>query len=114
MGMKLNCWEYTNCGKQPGGHNTSLMGVCPAAMDMSCNGLNKGHNGGRICWAIPGTLCGDKVQGTFAEKKTDCMNCDFFRSVIDNEESENFTLLKPVQKYHNVYKIFRCVLQICQ
>jgi hypothetical protein len=30
-------------------------------------------NAGRICWAIAGTFCGDKVQGDFAQKSVSCM-----------------------------------------
>ncbi len=41
------------------------LGVCPAVVDTSSNGLNRGKNGGRMCRAITGTFCGGQVQGSF-------------------------------------------------
>ena len=82
---KQNCWEFKKCGRQPGGMKTSELGVCPAATEARVNGVNSGHNGGRACWAIAGTLCGGKVQGTFAAKMANCLGCDFYNSVKDQE-----------------------------
>ena len=45
------------------------------------DGMNSGKNGGRTCWALTGTLCGGKVQGTFAAKVANCMGCDFYKLV---------------------------------
>lgn len=81
MAKKLNCWEYMNCGREPGGKKAEEFGVCPAAKDLSFDGLNRGKNGGRICWAVAGTFCGGKVQGTYAEKRKSCINCEFYKSV---------------------------------
>ncbi len=78
---KSNCWEYMKCGREPGGKNAAEFGVCPAAQDTSFDGLNRGKNGGRICWAVGGTFCGGKVQGTFAEKRKSCIHCEFYRQV---------------------------------
>ena len=89
---KLNCWEFKNCGRQPGGAKVDELGMCPAAMAQNADGLNGGKNGGRICWAVSGTFCEGKVQGTFAEKKLSCMGCDFFKKVKE-EEGEKFLLL---------------------
>ncbi len=96
---KLNCWEFMKCGREPGGVNVDEMGICPAALDRSADGLNGGHNGGRICWAIAGTFCGGEVQGTFAQKKLSCISCEFFKRVRNEEGPKNFTLLKPSQDY---------------
>ena len=41
-----NCWEFKNCGRQPGGSNVNDLGLCPAATDTSSDGLNRGKNGG--------------------------------------------------------------------
>lgn len=60
-----NCWEIKNCGRQKGGGKVMEFGECIAARE------NLGHS----CWAIAGTLCGDKVQGTFAEKEKICIQC---------------------------------------
>jgi hypothetical protein len=78
---KNNCWEFMKCGREPGGTNVAEFGVCPAAQDISFDGLNRGKNGGRICWAVGGTFCGGKVQGTFAEKRKSCIHCEFYRQV---------------------------------
>ncbi len=71
----------------------------PRASDESSNGLNGGKNGGRICWAIAGTFCGRKVQGTFAQKEVTCMSCEFYKRVGNEEGTINFKLMKPGQKY---------------
>ena len=75
--MKVNCWEYKKCGRQPGGPRAMELGVCPAATDTKADGMNGGCNGGRMCWALTGTMCGGQVQGTFAQKLTNCMDCEF-------------------------------------
>jgi len=87
-----NCWEIKKCGREPGGSKTHELGVCPAATAQSYNGLNSGKNAGRICWAVAGTFCGGKVQGTFAQKQATCMACDIFRTVR-TEEGAGFKLM---------------------
>ena len=79
--MSANCWDFKKCGRQPGGSKALELGVCAASTDAKADGLNGGHNGGRICWALTGTLCGGKVQGTFAEKLGNCMECEFYKLV---------------------------------
>lgn len=86
---RLNCWEYKKCGREPRGARAVELGVCPAASDTSFHGLNQGKNAGRICWAVAGTFCGGKVQGTFAEKRRSCIDCDFFKLVQVEEETSN-------------------------
>lgn len=93
-----NCWEFKNCGRQPGGAKVSELGVCPSESEVSSNGLNRGKNAGRICWAVTGTFCGSKVQGTFAQKQLSCLTCDFYMKV-KAEEGANFRLLKSGQVY---------------
>lgn len=82
---RKNCWEIKHCGREPGGARSKELGVCPAATLTAVNGMNHGHNGGRACWAIAGTLCGGKVQGSFATKVANCMQCEFFRRVKAEE-----------------------------
>lgn len=65
----MNCWEFKNCGREAGGAKARELGVCPAYP-------NQGTN----CARIAGTLCGGKVQGTFAMKVANCMKCDFYLS----------------------------------
>ena len=79
--MSQSCWDFKKCGRQPGGSRVADLGVCPASIASEADGLNGGRNGGRICWALSGTLCGGKVQGTFAEKLGNCVECDFYRLV---------------------------------
>ena len=85
---KINCWEYVGCGRELGGENVPESGVCMAAIDKLIDGVNNGRNGGRICWAISGTFCGDRIQGRFAKKLLSCKSCDFFHKVKDKEGSK--------------------------
>ncbi len=89
---KQNCWEYLKCGREPKGPNALTMGICPASLPGNGDGVNKGKNRGRICWAVTGTLCDGEVQGTFAKKQDTCFNCAFF-SKVRKEERENFCLV---------------------
>ena len=52
---------------------------------MRVHGANNGKNGGRVCWAVDGTLCGGRTQGTFAEKLGNCMTCAFYETVKKEE-----------------------------
>jgi len=94
--MSLNCWDFKKCGRQPGGNRISDLGVCPASIDATANGLNGGRNGGRLCWALTGTLCGGKVQGTFAHKVASCMECEFYR-LVQTEQGSRIQSLKAPQ-----------------
>ena len=85
----LNCWEYMRCGREPHGKKVPALGVCPAAADKSFNGINRGENAGRICWAVAGTLCGGKIQGSFAEKRGSCISCKFYKEVQCQEEQNS-------------------------
>lgn len=82
----INCWEFKKCGRQFGGAKANELGVCPANSDATYNGVNNGKNGGRYCWRIAGTLCGGKRQGTYAMKAKSCTDCDFFKSVVREEQ----------------------------
>jgi hypothetical protein len=65
----MNCWEHKKCGREKGGHKAEDHGICPAYPD---------H--GRHCARIAGTMCGGKVQGTFAVKLHNCMQCEYYNS----------------------------------
>ncbi|MEN8262181.1 MAG: two-CW domain-containing protein [Nitrospirota bacterium] len=97
MTKKLNCWEFEKCGREPGGAKVTEHGVCPAATETAANGINEGKNGGRICWAIAGTFCKEKVKGKFAKEKFSCMSCDFFKLVDEEENINDYEILTPVQ-----------------
>ncbi|MBF0521431.1 MAG: hypothetical protein HQL24_00075 [Candidatus Omnitrophica bacterium] len=94
---KKNCWEHKKCGRELGGEKVLELGVCPVATEQSVNGMNCGINGGRVCWAITGTLCGGKVQGSFALKVDGCIQCEFYELVLQ-EEGLNGIAIKDVLK----------------
>jgi len=106
MNDKQNCWEYMDCGREPGGRHADDLGVCPAADTAKYDGINDGKNAGRFCWYIAGTLCQNKVQGTFATKFGDCLNCLFLREVLRQEGDllvfmalgDQFYRLKPAAR----------------
>lgn len=82
---KKNCWEIKNCGREPGGSKINELGVCVAASNNTSDGKNDGINAGRYCWRIAGTFCGGKVQGDMGSKIMDCVECDFFQQVKEEE-----------------------------
>ncbi|MEW6109313.1 MAG: two-CW domain-containing protein [Nitrospirota bacterium] len=89
--MKKNCWEFKNCGSEH---------ICPSASETRLDGVHTGKNGGRSCWVIAKTLCGDKIDGTFLEKFKDCAICDFHRKVRVEEGAGfqfTFQLLKRLK-----------------
>jgi signal transduction histidine kinase len=61
----LPCWEYMQCGRDV---NDEIK--CPTYPHF-----------GQVCWAVAGTLCAGKVQGTFAQKIDDCRNCKFYKKL---------------------------------
>jgi hypothetical protein len=65
----MNCWEFKKCGRENGGSKAKELGACVAFPD---------H--GRHCARVAGTLCGGKVQGSFAMKLANCMKCDYYQS----------------------------------
>jgi rhodanese-related sulfurtransferase len=77
-----NCWEYWDCGREPGGKNTE-MGICKAAVDEHFDGINGGKCAGRMCWTVPGTLCRGTHQSNTIEKYVTCQECPFFKEIYD-------------------------------
>jgi hypothetical protein len=92
MNNKNNCWEYKNCGRQPGGAKAAELGVCPSANCAQATGIHGGTAAGRACWALAGTLCGGKVQGEFATKILNCSKCDFYQ-LVRKEEGADFKMV---------------------
>jgi hypothetical protein len=88
--IKLNCWEHKKCGRQPGGHKSAELGICPVTVHADLHGAHDGKNAGRACWVIAGSLCGGKIQGTYAQKLTNCWRCDFMNAVKKEEEPADF------------------------
>ncbi len=87
---KLNCWEHKKCGRQPGGHKVAELGVCPSAVNADLDGAHGGHKAGRACWVVAGSLCGGKIQGTYAQKLLNCWRCEFMKKVKEQEEKDEF------------------------
>jgi hypothetical protein len=85
-----NCWEAKGCGLEKADGGTPGQTICPAALDVSCNGFNRGVNGGRICWTVAGTFCKTEAQGTFANNIISCAECDFYRRVREEERGYTF------------------------
>lgn len=85
MEKKLNCWEFMKCGRMLKGCNVRHLGICPVITATEHDGKNSGKNGGRICWQVAGSFCGGKVQGTYAEKQSSCLKCEFAKYVFDEE-----------------------------
>jgi hypothetical protein len=84
--VKLNCWEFKKCGRQPGGQKAAELGICPATVHQELDGAHGGKNAGRSCWVVAGSLCGGKIQGTYAQKLTNCWRCEFMNLVKKEEE----------------------------
>lgn len=93
-----NCWEFTNCGREPGGAKAGELGVCPAAVEALLDGVNRGRCGGRSCWAVAGTFCGKKTQGTYARKLPTCIGCDFYKKVLKEEGNRYTGTLKILKR----------------
>jgi len=91
----LNCWEFTHCGREPGGENAAARGICPAASARGAHGLNGGKNGGRACWAIAGSFARGEVCGTVAARLGDCMACEFF-SRVGRDEGNGYQGAKSI------------------
>ena len=87
--IKLNCWEFKKCGREPGGTNASQRETCPAAVESRADGIHNGLNGGRCCWAVTAAL---RQQGISLEQSgMGCNGCDFYR-LVRNEEEQRLTL----------------------
>jgi hypothetical protein len=85
--VKTNCWEYKKCGRQPGGAKAAELGICPATVHDALNGAHEGKNAGRACWVVAGSLCGGKIQGTYAQKLHNCWRCEFMNLVKKEEDA---------------------------
>jgi hypothetical protein len=96
---KQNCWEFKNCGREPNGSKINELGICPSATETRLDGVHGGKNAGRACWIVAGTLCSGKLQGTFAQKYHNCMECDFCKTVINDLGLEmSIELLNKLRK----------------
>jgi hypothetical protein len=67
---RAKCWEYQKCGREGSGIKALELGTCPAYPD-----------DGRNCWRVAGTMCEGKVQGTEAQKRDNCENCNWYKNI---------------------------------
>jgi len=74
----MNCWEFKECGRDK-------TKDCPAY-----------PFNGKTCWLSAGTLCGGKVQGTFAQKLGDCSKCEFYKIMHEEHLKERTEELKKI------------------
>jgi hypothetical protein len=95
--IKISCWEFKKCGREPNGSNADEFGVCPASLSNEFDDINNGRFAGRFCWAIAGTFCQGIPNGTFTKKLPSCINCDFLKTV-HFEEGGNFILTPRAAK----------------
>jgi hypothetical protein len=93
--VKKNCWEVKACGRC-----TVMRGsdACPVCKEAKVDGIHGGKNGGRVCWTIAHTKCGNKTQGCFSDKFDNCMDCDFYQ-MVKEEEKGSFKLSASILPY---------------
>jgi hypothetical protein len=92
----LNCWEIKKCERQKGGKKVNELGECIASKE------GMGHS----CWAVAGTLCGGKIQGTTVQKIGYCTSCEV-HEIYNRSKSELGKLVmttypKEDTKYYNI------------
>ena len=106
-----HCWEIKKCGRERGGRKVAEFGECPASRQCM------GHS----CWALVGTLCGGKVQGTFAEKERNCVECEVYQSYsradgpdkdqliaeCPDEQEQYQQVLRDIHKSQKTTSLFR-------
>ncbi|KJR41202.1 ATPase [Candidatus Magnetoovum chiemensis] len=63
--QKQQCWDFMECGRE-----CDIGKKCPAYPHY-----------GRICWAIAGTYCDGKTQGSYAQKIDNCKMCKFYKTL---------------------------------
>uniref|UniRef100_UPI0040572A38 two-CW domain-containing protein n=1 Tax=Candidatus Electronema sp. TaxID=2698783 RepID=UPI0040572A38 len=100
---KLNCWEFKECGREPGGRNAALFGICPAVIVHQADGIHDGKNGGRCCWFMTASLATEKQEEHYVKKSGNCRSCDFY-NLVRKQEHTSFILryispsqIRPVQ-----------------
>ena len=87
--LKLNCWEFIKCGREPGGCHAGDLSVCPATQFKALDGTHGGINAGRACWIVAGIPCQANMPGIQDLKCLDCHDCEFHLFVRE-EESWHF------------------------
>ena len=95
--MKLNCWEFTKCGRQAEGANQEAEGLCPTSGEIRLDGIHDGISAGRACWVVAGTFGKCKACCSLVPKFKDCTECDFYKAV-KSEEGDGFLSLEDIRE----------------
>ena len=101
MSRKLNCWEYRNCGMEPGGIFSEIYGTCPVPTMMKYDGANGGRGAGRVCWRVKNKATA-KGRDLCRHHRQSCIHCDFYRRVQSEEEVH--VLSETVREITDVFK----------
>ena len=99
------------CGRELNGEKSHEQGVCPATLPTEFDGVHNGKASGRFCWTVTGTLCKGRPSGAFSQKFMNCLDCNFFKYVQD-QEGRNFRITpkqakENMKNYLQHYKIQR-------
>lgn len=81
---KINCWEFNKCGREVGGSNASILGVCPVSTAVIADGFCGGINGGRSCACMSSFF-------HFDCNKPQCEGCRFYE-ILHDECGDEFSL----------------------
>ncbi|HUI45336.1 MAG TPA: hypothetical protein VL122_05030 [Nitrospirota bacterium] len=87
-----------------GGHKAAEFGICPVTTLQTLDGVHGGENAGRACWAIAGSLCGGRIQGTFAQKLQNCWRCEVMNLVKKEENPKRSAFPIPVSAWRSLSK----------
>jgi hypothetical protein len=85
-----NCWEFKQCGREPGGKRAAELGVCLAATFKPADGFCAGQNGGRGCAYIVGAFCSGTVPGTRKDLSKHCTVCGFYQRLKSEHGGDMF------------------------
>jgi hypothetical protein len=102
MKRKINCWEFRNCGMEPGGIFSKIYGECPVPEMMKFDGQNGGTGAGRACWMVMHNGSGI---GPFVcrNRRVSCVQCEFFQRVqIEESRLDEYEIS---EKSHSGHKI---------
>jgi len=92
MCAKINCWEFNNCGMEPGGIFAEIYGACPVPQMMKYDGVNGGRGAGRTCWMVMNSGTNSELPVCRNNRLT-CHHCTFFQRVQSEEDIK--TVVNP-------------------
>jgi hypothetical protein len=81
MDQKINCWEFRNCGMEPGGIISKIYGECPVPKMMKRDGVNGGKGAGRDCWTIMHASASGNGPFICRNSRISCILCEFYHRV---------------------------------